>query len=78
MSHQVASARRLKVTVSTVALAALAVVAVSAIPIVTYEFGTPIFKIAVAPDGSVLVADAGAGIVELRNGKGSLIAERQV
>lgn len=40
-----------------------------------YEFATPIFKLAVAPDGSVLVADAGAGIVELRNGAGSLVAE---
>jgi hypothetical protein len=28
----------------------------------------------VAPDGSLLVADAGAGIVELRNGAGALVA----
>jgi hypothetical protein len=40
-----------------------------------YEFATPIFKLAVAPDGSLLVADAGAGIVELRQGDGSLVAE---
>jgi hypothetical protein len=39
-----------------------------------YEFATPIFKLAVAPDDSLLVADAGAGIVELRHGVGSLVA----
>jgi hypothetical protein len=41
----------------------------------SHEFATPIFKLAVAPDGSLLVADAGAGIVELRKGVGSLVAK---
>jgi hypothetical protein len=41
----------------------------------TYEFATPIFKLAVAPDGSLLVADAGAGIVELRHDAGRLIGD---
>jgi hypothetical protein len=41
----------------------------------SYEFATPIFKLAVAPDGSLLVADAGAGVVELRHGAGSLVAD---
>jgi hypothetical protein len=40
-----------------------------------YDFATPIFGLAAAPDGSLLVADAGAGIVELRKGAGALIAE---
>jgi hypothetical protein len=40
-----------------------------------YDFVTPLFGLAVAPDGSLLVADSGAGIVELRNGTGSLIME---
>ncbi|HEV8420307.1 MAG TPA: ScyD/ScyE family protein [Actinomycetota bacterium] len=40
-----------------------------------YEFATPVFGLATAPDGSLLVADAGAGIVELRKGKGMLIVE---
>lgn len=40
-----------------------------------YEFATPVFGIATAPDGSLLVADAGAGIVELRHGTGRLVAE---
>jgi hypothetical protein len=40
-----------------------------------YEFATPIFKLDVAPDGSLLVADAGAGIVELRNGVLKLVTK---
>lgn len=38
-------------------------------------FVTPIFGLAAAPGGSLLVADAGAGIFEWRNGKVDLIAE---
>jgi hypothetical protein len=40
-----------------------------------YEFATPVFGLDTAPDGSLLVADSGAGIVELRKGKGRLIVE---
>jgi hypothetical protein len=39
-----------------------------------YDFATPVFGLATAPDGSLLVADAGAGVVELRKGAGSLVA----
>ena len=38
-----------------------------------YDFAGPIFGLDNARDGSLLVADAGAGIVQLRKGKGSLI-----
>ena len=41
----------------------------------SYSFATPAFGLATAPDGSLLVADAGAGIVELRHGVGALVAE---
>jgi len=44
-------------------------------PITDYDFATPTFGLASAPDGSLLVADGGAGIVELRKATGSLIAE---
>lgn len=47
--------------------------AVFADAVADYDFATPVFGLAVAPDGSLLVADAGAGIVELRNGQGSLV-----
>jgi hypothetical protein len=38
-----------------------------------YQFATPVFGLATAPDGDLLVADAGAGIVRLRHGDGKLI-----
>lgn len=41
----------------------------------SFDFTTPVFGLAAAPDGSLLVADAGAGVVELRHGEGDLIAE---
>ncbi|MCI0618556.1 ScyD/ScyE family protein [bacterium] len=40
-----------------------------------YDYATPIFGLAAEPDGSLLVADNGAGIVELRKGEANLIAE---
>jgi hypothetical protein len=49
--------------------------ATTADPVASYKFATPIFGLAVAPDGSLLVADEGAGVVELRKGEGRLIAE---
>jgi hypothetical protein len=66
-------ARVLRMTATSAVLAVVAAGGVHAAR--SYEFATPIFKLAVAPDGSLLVADAGAGIVELRNGIGSLVAE---
>lgn len=41
-------------------------------PVPDYTFSGPAFGLATAPDGSLLVADAGTGIVQLRNGKSSL------
>jgi hypothetical protein len=63
---------QLKVCGTVIVLAMVAVAATHAVP--SYEFAAPIFKLAVAPDGSLLVADAGAGIVELRHDAGSLVA----
>ena len=40
-----------------------------------YNYATPIFGLTMAPDDSLLVADYGAGVVELRKGEGNLIAE---
>jgi hypothetical protein len=42
--------------------------------VASYDFQGPVFGLGAAPDGSLLVADAGAGIVELRKGVGSLVA----
>jgi hypothetical protein len=58
-----------------VALLALIPAAAFAYEIPWYDYATPIFGLAAAPDGSLLVADAGQGIVELRKGEGSLVAE---
>lgn len=41
----------------------------------SYLFTTPVFGIDTALDGSLLVADAGAGIVRLRHNGGALIAD---
>lgn len=43
-------------------------------PIPEYPFAAPLFGLDAAPDTSLLAADAGSGVVELRNGKGSLVA----
>ncbi len=40
----------------------------------SYPFVTPVFGLSSTADGSLLVADAGSGIVELRKGTGTLIA----
>lgn len=42
-------------------------------PIPDHGYATPVFGLAAAPDGSLLVADAGAGVVELRSGQGGLV-----
>jgi hypothetical protein len=46
-----------------------------AAPVPRYAFVGPVFGLALAPNGSLLVADSGAGIVELNEDGGSLIAE---
>jgi hypothetical protein len=63
--------RWLKIAVTAIVLSMVTAAGIRAVS--PYEFATPVFKLAVAPDSSLLVADAGAGIVELRNGVGSLV-----
>ena len=58
---------------SLIALVLVATTSTAADGIASYEFATPLFGLATAPDGSLLVADAGSGIVELRKGVGSLV-----
>lgn len=69
--------RRLRIVVAlaTVTTLLLAMPGAASAAVPSYDFATPAFGLATAPDGSLLVADAGSGIVELRNGKGSLVAE---
>jgi len=38
-----------------------------------YDFGPPLFGLEAAPDGSLLAANAAAGIIELRKGEGSVV-----
>ncbi len=60
-------------------LTALAVLLLAAVPaayaddIPAYDYAGPVFGLAASPDNSLLAADAGAGIVELRKGEGSLV-----
>src|SRR5690349_6198851 len=61
---------------SLMALVAFVFVAASArTDAIVYPFATPVFGLAAAPDGSLLAADAGAGIVEIRKGTASLLAQ---
>lgn len=53
---------------------ALGVLCLPAIANAQPAFTGPVFGLATAPDGSLLVPDAGAGIVELRDGATTLIA----
>lgn len=46
----------------------------AASPAFSYSFAGPIFGLSAAPDGSLLAADAAAGVVSLRKGAGSLMA----
>jgi hypothetical protein len=61
---------------STVALAMVfAPTIANAVDPPSFDFTTPLFGLAAAPDGSLLVADAGAGVIELRKGAGGVVAE---
>jgi hypothetical protein len=66
--------RRVAILAVTASLLLAAPVA-AADPLPDHEFTTPVFGLDAAPDGGLLVADAGAGIVSLRNGTASLVAE---
>lgn len=41
----------------------------------SFDFATPAFHVNTGPGGSLLVADAGAGVVELRKGSSTLVAD---
>lgn len=73
------SNRRSLVRAATFAAVAALTVSLSssagAQPVPDHDYATPIFGLATAPDGGILVADAGAGMVELRKGTSSLVAE---
>lgn len=58
-------------------LAALVAVPIAALAdeVPSFDFTTPLFGLDVAPDGSLLVADSGSGVVELRKGTGSVVME---
>jgi len=74
MTHLRRPARTLIAGLATAGLLlALPAAASAAVP--DYDYASPLFGLATAPDGSLLVADSGAGIVELRHGVGSLVAE---
>src|SRR3972149_11928892 len=66
--------RRMKQVMIFLAVLVLVPTAALANSLPSYNFATPLFGLAVAPDGSLLVADAGSGIVELRKGEGNLVA----
>ena len=55
-----------------VPLIGLATVRVAGQP---YPFTTPVFGLATAPDGSLLAADAGSGIYEIRRGVFTQVAQ---
>jgi hypothetical protein len=66
-----------KIFVSLIVVALLVALPIAALAdgVPSFDFSTPLFGLDTAPDGSLLVADGGSGIVELRNGAGSLVAE---
>lgn len=67
--------RKLIVSIAVLLVTVLVPAAVVAHEVPAFDFNTPVFGLAAAPDGSLLVADGGQGIVELRKGQGSLVSE---
>lgn len=59
-------AKYLSTTLKRAALSCAVVLAIT--PVVEAEFSGPIFGLAKAPNGDILVADAGAGVIELKDG----------
>lgn len=70
MLRRHARARALSVILAATTLSLAPTAAAAEIP--AYQFAGPVFGIDTAPDGSLLVADGGAGIVEFRKGAASL------
>jgi hypothetical protein len=56
-------------------LALVLVIGAVTISATVYPFTGPVFGLAIAPDGSLLVADTGAGIFEIRRGQFSQVAQ---
>jgi len=56
-------------------IAALLVAASARTDAVIYPFTTPVFGLATLPDGSLLAADAGIGVIEIRKGIGTVFAQ---
>jgi hypothetical protein len=66
------SQNRLAAAGVAVLLVGAATVRVAGVP---YPFATPVFGLATAPDGSLLAADAGSGIFEIRGGHFTQVAQ---
>jgi hypothetical protein len=64
-----------RLIVATVGLVLLLPGGAQAVPITDYPFVTPVFGMAAVPGDGLAVADAGAGVVKLQGGVGSLFAE---
>jgi hypothetical protein len=63
-------------SVSLLSLIAVLLVAASArTDAVIYPFTTPVFGLATSPDGSMVAADAGIGVIEIRKGIGTVFAQ---
>ena len=73
MSSRARLRHSLATVMATVALAFATPVSAIELP-ASFDFATPAFHLTSAPGGSLLVADAGAGIVEIRKGQSSLMA----
>jgi hypothetical protein len=66
--------RRVSFAAALTAVSVVAPLAADDLKISDYTFDTPVFGIATGLDGSLLVADAGTGIVKLKRGGGELFA----
>lgn len=67
--------RRSLILLAVVAMLLVAVPVAYADDVPAYPFAGPVFGLAASPDNSLLAADYGAGIIELRKGAGSLVVE---
>ena len=72
MSTPIRRSRRVRIAVVGIAVMLFAGPATVGAAKAQVELASPIFGLATAPDGSLLVADAGQGIVAIRNGKMTL------
>ena len=73
LASQCFRSRRCLALLTSVGVSLVAAPVALAEDVPSYSFAGPVFGLAAAPDGSLLAADAGAGIVELRKAAGSLV-----